>query len=132
MADIFLWTLSSSGIILAFLLHIVVGSPPPLSARGNASAEGGEADTPALYFSAGPFADDPVGSDLPALAVLSNWHPHYQLPLYRIDSAEDDHLLSDGVSGHSRAEAAKLPEHQEGIRELREVCYTSCRMPTRS
>lgn len=129
MADIFLWTLSSSGIILAFLLHIVVGSPPPLSARGNASAE---ADTPARYFSTGPFADDPVGSGLPALAGLSNWHPYYQPPLYRIDSAEDVHLLSDGVNGQSQAEAAKLPEYQEGIRELKEVCYTNCRMSTRS
>ena len=121
MAGIFLSTLA----ILALLLCAVAGSPPPVSGHGSAGEAGGETDTPAHYFSQGPFADDPAGSDVSASAALTNkHHHHYTQPLYRIDTVEDFHRLAEGVNEHSRAEAAKLEECWRRVSELREVCYT--------
>jgi hypothetical protein len=117
MTSIFLSTWAAA-IIPTFLSYVVVGSSLPTSGHGN------ETDAPAWYFSRGPFADDPAGSELSASAGLLNRH-HYTQPLYRIDSVEDFHRLAEGVNEHIRAEAAKLEECQRGMRELGKVCYPS-------
>jgi len=117
-------TLSAAAValMLAYLSHGVDGSPPPLSEHRNTSDETDE--TPARYLSQGPFDDDPSGSDsLSASPGLTNGH-HYQQPLYRIDSVEDNNQMAEDKNGHIRAEAANLEECRREMDVLIKVCYT--------
>jgi len=118
-------SVAAVAIMLASLSHDVAVSPPPLFGHVGTSNTSDEADeTPARYLSQGPFDDDPSDSDsLSASPGLTNGH-HYQQPLYRIDSVEDNNQMNGPV----RVEAAKLEECRREMGVLIKVCYTSLQL----